>query len=132
MELSRIATDDLLWVRILPRVPILMEGCQSLVYWNSLENCRTLIRFRGSESHTFLQFGRCSQMVLTPVWKTGGCFWVARVQFLHFPPIFSIRKCRIEMSLMESKPERFWDRLLSVSYPNRYVDRYHCSPPSLW
>ena len=27
MELSRIATDDLLWVRILPRVPILMEGC---------------------------------------------------------------------------------------------------------
>jgi hypothetical protein len=32
-------------------------------------------------------FGKCSQVVLTPVWKTGERLSAFGVQFLHFPPM---------------------------------------------
>lgn len=69
-----------------------MEMCQSLVYRNSLENCRSR---KGSVSSNLTVSARnmesnAAGMVLRPALKTGFCLIADGVRFLCSPPSFRI------------------------------------------
>lgn len=54
---------------------------------NCLENSRAVKRLEGSTPLPSAKYnGRCSKMVLTPVWKTGDWHTLVGVRFLLLPP----------------------------------------------